>query len=682
MKSPEVHRTLATSQALSQAHFRLDDSDASHIMSILRDKMYSDKLLAVLREYGANAWDAHKSVGREHVPFLVKLPTTLNSSLSIRDYGPGLSESDIFDVYISYGRSTKRDENNEIGSFGLGAKSAFAYTDTFTITSWHDGQKCIYSAAIDESNRGIMTTLYRGTCGPDESGIEVTVPIKKDDIPALRWRAARLFRWFKPMPVFAPKLDIDPLVEYFDGCCASSAPAVAVMGGIPYNSQELRRLLADAARKHLDLRLPSGVAIEFDIGELDISASRESLEYTPRTLESLKRKAVETINAAGQAIEVEIGGAGSWEKAMKTVELRNSPLGAWATNRLFCTDTAPKPDCLFIEKLSQPPAARYEPVTRRIDVRPGSIVVVFDKAPRKVRRSRVLVLKKAWDQHGGVGGDCFVMTAKERMTHDELEAVVDDWIARSGLTGIPVYYSSSPEFDDCLPPVRKRRKAPPYEVLTGFGAYGFRHTDGFIEKPEEGDVLCVDPDVQSAFTEARIISKVAAKDMPRVLLTKRRTLRENPACMTLEEWTQKTFEELTEEDLLELTGAVDLTGHDTRPSIGALKRTIEVRHDKLLHEFPGESFPLMEGLVEALKEDYERLTSVYLLTDSQRYLLKEFRKLFVPNHKGRGSTFDYIQRTYPTLKNGVVLRQLVSNPMSFADFVEQAELAYSYRRSR
>lgn len=47
------------------------------------------------------------------------------------DYGCGLSQRRVQDVFTTFGASTKRDNNYEIGGFGLGAKSPLAYADTF-----------------------------------------------------------------------------------------------------------------------------------------------------------------------------------------------------------------------------------------------------------------------------------------------------------------------------------------------------------------------------------------------------------------------------------------------------------------------------------------------------------------------------------------------------------------------
>ena len=58
----------------SAADFGINDNDLSHIMGILRSQIYSDKLLAVIREYSTNALDANIEANNNE-PIYVQLPT-------------------------------------------------------------------------------------------------------------------------------------------------------------------------------------------------------------------------------------------------------------------------------------------------------------------------------------------------------------------------------------------------------------------------------------------------------------------------------------------------------------------------------------------------------------------------------------------------------------------------------
>lgn len=114
------HRQLSSSGVAASGTFGISAKDSCHIMQILRDTLYSDKVLAVLREYSSNAWDAHREADRADMPIKVTLPTEMAPTLSIRDRGPGLSPEEVFEVYTQYGASTKRESDVTVGTMGIG----------------------------------------------------------------------------------------------------------------------------------------------------------------------------------------------------------------------------------------------------------------------------------------------------------------------------------------------------------------------------------------------------------------------------------------------------------------------------------------------------------------------------------------------------------------------------------
>ena len=74
---------------------------------ILSSNLYSNPLGSMIRELSTNAYDAHIMVGKKDEPFKIKLPNALDPTFKIRDFGPGLSEKDIYSVYTTFFESTK-----------------------------------------------------------------------------------------------------------------------------------------------------------------------------------------------------------------------------------------------------------------------------------------------------------------------------------------------------------------------------------------------------------------------------------------------------------------------------------------------------------------------------------------------------------------------------------------------
>ena len=101
----------------------------------LSDSLYQNKIGSIVREICCNAVDGHIANGNV-APFSVHLPDAFEPWFSVRDYGIGLSPNAIETVFTKYFESTKDQSNEMIGSFGLGAKSPFSYSDNFTETKW------------------------------------------------------------------------------------------------------------------------------------------------------------------------------------------------------------------------------------------------------------------------------------------------------------------------------------------------------------------------------------------------------------------------------------------------------------------------------------------------------------------------------------------------------------------
>lgn len=149
----------------------------AHFFRILSDGLYQRKEEAVVRELICNIFDIHAASGN---PDLVGEVTITPTAISFRDFGPGIADEKMEEIYLTYGGSTKQNDDSQIGGFGLGCKSPFAVSDHFTVTSHHAGFRRIYALTVgsDESS-GEPTCREMGRPLPTtETGLLVTVPIK------------------------------------------------------------------------------------------------------------------------------------------------------------------------------------------------------------------------------------------------------------------------------------------------------------------------------------------------------------------------------------------------------------------------------------------------------------------------------------------------------------------------
>ena len=278
--------------------YTLDAEDIPMLFRILRSSLYSDKIQAVLREYMSNAWDEHRETGQADKPIKVVLPTVLNPTLIIRDYGRGLSHEQIDKVYRRYMKSLKRGTNNPIGAFGIGAKVAFAYSDTFSITSHHMGKKCVYIGVVVDGNAGDIQLHMEGPT--DESGIEIKVPVDPKDVCTFEKAARRLFPFFEPEPEcnldlnvthlrdVRVELGVEPGEDFV--CRPGTIPldtsrtlVWAKMGPVVY-PVDMAQLV-----DHLKHTIPRDrlFLLDLPIGSVAPHPSREALEYTNKTRETI-----------------------------------------------------------------------------------------------------------------------------------------------------------------------------------------------------------------------------------------------------------------------------------------------------------------------------------------------------------------------------------------------------------
>lgn len=280
-------RLVTSSPVIESATFDISTDNVAHIMSILRDHLYSDKVLAVLREYGSNAWDAHREAKKGHTPIEVTLPTMMAPTLVIRDRGLGMSPDEVFTVYTQYGVSTKRNSDGTVGMFGIGSKSGFAYSDSFTITSYNGGMQRTYVALLDVSEKGRIDLLCEAPS--TETGIEIRIAVKPKDIAEFTAKAQELYKYFSPQPTInteLPKLPASQKVLQH-GCLYTDRPAysqgwVAIMGCVAYRIDltQLKNTSGEGIAGFLDY---GAGALYFDIGALQVSASREELKYSDVT---------------------------------------------------------------------------------------------------------------------------------------------------------------------------------------------------------------------------------------------------------------------------------------------------------------------------------------------------------------------------------------------------------------
>lgn len=212
--------------------------------------------------------------------------------IKFHDYGVGLSPDRISRIYSKFGSSTKSATNNQIGAFGLGAKSPLGYTSMFTVKTRWQGVERIY--AIHRTSKAPVIKPLGEEPTERTNGTTVEVVINEND-----WQA------------FGNAIRTQ--LAYFDGIeyvNCDAADGVIYQGdnflfreGTPFMDIHLALgkvyyPLNLAALNMFPIQCPVAIRVTMDEitgpdpeeGSISIVWNRENLQYNAETQKTIKAK--------------------------------------------------------------------------------------------------------------------------------------------------------------------------------------------------------------------------------------------------------------------------------------------------------------------------------------------------------------------------------------------------------
>lgn len=166
------HLTHAVINAGEQLGFGV--SDDPMFFQMLYSSLYGNPIRAAIREPLCNAWDANIDNGKRDVPLEITLTET---SLTIKDSGKGIPHDKIQQTYLILGKSTKVQQSDQTGGFGLGCKAPFAYAEHFEVRSSVDSICTIYRMIkVSPEHGGRPAATVIASFPTKETGLTVTIP--------------------------------------------------------------------------------------------------------------------------------------------------------------------------------------------------------------------------------------------------------------------------------------------------------------------------------------------------------------------------------------------------------------------------------------------------------------------------------------------------------------------------
>lgn len=298
-----------------RVQMRLDADSTAHLMSLLTD-LYSDPLLAVIREYSTNAWDSHVAAGNRQ-PIEVTTPNYLASTFRVKDYGLGMDANDIRETYSSYGASTKRATNDQVGMLGLGSKSGLTYTDQFNVVGIKNGIKTNVAVSRSGDGGGVMEIISE-TPTTEHNGVEIIVPVKKSS--NVLNKAEQFFRFWEPGRVLLngkePNYIWGNSTKVGRFHIINDNVDYVVMGNVAYPVGN--GITGDSGYNR------ERAVVKVDIGDVAFTPSRESLQMTLATRNKLKSLEDEFAAEIVKEIEAKLSACSTYVEAYKMFRsLRN-----------------------------------------------------------------------------------------------------------------------------------------------------------------------------------------------------------------------------------------------------------------------------------------------------------------------------------------------------------------------
>lgn len=302
--------------------YTISEDAINHIGALLEGQ-YRHPEKAVIREYVANALDAHRMFDVDK-KVVVHLPVPTDPVFRVRDFGPGIPATDTGDQLFGYGCSGdgKRESADVIGGFGIGAKCGYTVSRTFTYTIWHGGRKRVYMCTKDETDTSV-SILASDEPSDEPSGVLVEVPMNartytiQSAVSVLSFmRQVDMLDFGDDCPYRLPKppaslLDVEVSVKqngidaipakvsfyskdetdrYGSALANQSLPGI-VLGDFyyPIDSEVMLPFMTDVANRGDRVSpLLGRVVVHMPCSSVQVAPSRETLKYSERTRRVVK----------------------------------------------------------------------------------------------------------------------------------------------------------------------------------------------------------------------------------------------------------------------------------------------------------------------------------------------------------------------------------------------------------
>lgn len=286
---------------------RISTENLGLMFSTISEGLYSNPIGSIIREIVSNAYDATIEAGSDE-PVIVSFSIDEGGNyISIKDFGVGLSPERVKTVFLELFSSTKRNDDRQIGAFGIGRFSVFSYTNNYYVISNYNGKKTTYHLYQSNDLPEFSILTEEDTNEPNGTTVKFYIKQQEDYLSFIDEYNKQLK--FFPNVV----LDVHPDLlnvkkeinwynkKYLKDEISNDKKIVQyntfIVSNEKCNSNELSICLG-YVNYPLDtslIRKPifetnSSFALRFKNGELPVTRSRENIKYTPEAIAKINER--------------------------------------------------------------------------------------------------------------------------------------------------------------------------------------------------------------------------------------------------------------------------------------------------------------------------------------------------------------------------------------------------------
>lgn len=287
MKIIQEEKLITSIGDLEKIEGGIDEKNMGLVMMMASKNLYSNPIGSFIRELAANAVDANVDADEES-PVLIHIYREEDGAyIEVKDNGIGMSPETFKSIYMKWFSSDKRDSDKKIGGWGLGSKSPLAYQDNFEILTRYNGT--LYHRVLADATPLPTATTILEESTTEGNGTTIRVAIQEGD-------EYKVYQECVSQLVYFNNVYVKNEIHYYDNSFKIYESEYFKLRNkdFPYGN-EMHICLGQVAYpinwtvlKLERVNIP--VALKFNIEDLEVTLSREDLNYTEKVKERIIAK--------------------------------------------------------------------------------------------------------------------------------------------------------------------------------------------------------------------------------------------------------------------------------------------------------------------------------------------------------------------------------------------------------